>query len=395
MKSLKFQHFFIFLILFFAISCQDNQEVSPTIPKDLQEHLDVSQLGIDLNKTVTFDLKGLDQGLIKIKGKPFANNIDQIEAVPLNSRLSFNYVTTSDPPGIITVIPILGNTHDYLSATNSKTILNIDNLSGWILKRDLNGNFIEGLTFENGVQLGTLEDPSGFPLPINTSSNGSGDEPEDRLHCYEVTTTDWSRTCWYQDGSFIGCDSWSVTGSSTEEQCFTEPDGGGGGSGGGSGLQVNNYEERVYDDPDFNMDCASFQFQEVAGGDYQACGVLGIQYDHISEYPDAQGRMKIEYFAYQINLYFEMPKRRVSGVVISPGLAAEMCAKWVTDSEEEVEDLFEGKPPPMAVTFENKFIDAINSRIIPFGGRCTRTSRYGLVPVNHYQKTAFGYGNCQ
>ncbi len=399
MKSLKFQHFFIFLILFFAISCQDNQEVSPTVSPDLQEQLDIRRLGIDLNKTVTFELKGLDQGLIKIKGKPFANNFDQIEAAPPNARLSFNYVTTTNPPGIITVIPEKSETHNYLSATNGKTVLNIDNLSGWILKRDLNGNFLEGFTLENGVQLGTLEDPSGFPIPITTSSTGPGEEPDDRLFCYEYNVTDYSRTCWYQGASLLGCDNWSVTGTSTEEHCFTEPQtGGGGGSGGGSGGQINNYESHVVDldvtegttipgeVEEDGIDCISFDFRNTSSS-WQEAGIKNIRFRIVHDTPP-QGFWTRKFEITNV-LYFGFPS-----FVNDP---ADKAARAVQRAMNHVFHLYKNQPNVSRYTVTKKLVDQIKHEInsLGVGGR---VDGYGTGSATTVVKSAlyrtFGNGTC-
>jgi len=147
-------------------------------------------------------------------------------------------------------------------------------------------------------------------------------------------------------------------------------------------------------DPDFSSDARSWQYVPVGPDEhYQATGVSGLYYDYITTYKDAQGKIRIEYVRYKFNtLYFEFPRVRADGSVISAMDAARLSAAAKDMAEEQVEMLLGGQPRPATSTLENTFLTELRTMLAPFGARVSLTPNYGPVPVTPYSKTLWGNG---
>ncbi|MGK6353076.1 hypothetical protein [Parapedobacter sp. DT-150] len=180
--------------------------------------------------------------------------------------------------------------------------------------------------------------------------------------------------------------------------------GGGGGSGGGTGSNGEgntsfNGEDGIGEtgaignaDPDLPSNCDSWEYQPVSGGVYQACGVRNLRFDYITEYMEGNN-LKIEYYrgTFTKTLYFEFPRVRANGSIISEKEAARLTAQIKDVAEEILESHVEASPPPKN-TFESnamidRFYNILQSKMAEHGGRVSKTNHYGTSKIKDYSKS--------
>lgn len=143
-----------------------------------------------------------------------------------------------------------------------------------------------------------------------------------------------------------------------------------------------------------SSDARSWQYVPVGPNEhYQATGVSGLYFDYITTYVDGKGKFHLEYVNYKFNtLYFEFPRVRADGTVISAKEAALLSAAAKDLAEEQVEMILGNQPRPMTAILENTMLTELRATLAPFGARVSLTPNYGTVPVNPYGKTLWGNG---
>ena len=148
------------------------------------------------------------------------------------------------------------------------------------------------------------------------------------------------------------------------------------------------------EDPDLTIDCSSFVFIPVGpNGLYQSCGVSNIDIDFFYEAPAPHGygyvKMKTDV------IYFEMPRIREDGTIISSYEASLLSTQAVTYAEEQMEIQFAMSGPfHVLPTLQSAFVVNLNTILIPFGGRATLISNYGVVPIKSAEYWSPGTGPC-
>ncbi|WP_229704718.1 hypothetical protein, partial [Mucilaginibacter phyllosphaerae] len=150
-------------------------------------------------------------------------------------------------------------------------------------------------------------------------------------------------------------------------------------------------------DPDFPSNCASWAYMQVSNGNYQVCGVNDLRFDYITEFQNSQGKLEIDYFRaiYSKTIYFEFPKKRVDGTIITSSEAARLTALAKDNAEEILESQVESSPPPQSNTetqiMLNRYLNILRNQIQSYGGRITTNNNYGTTSVRTYTK---GIGGC-
>jgi len=170
------------------------------------------------------------------------------------------------------------------------------------------------------------------------------------------------------------------------------PSPGGGGGGGGVGGTDTSSEEN---DPDLKSDCGSWKYTPVGpNGNYQACGVSKIDLDYITTYTDTNGKLRVDYIYYKFNvpIFFEFPRIRSNGFVVSSTEAATISANLRDRAEKALEERLGYMANPGGTVIENAYLEILGGLLAPFGGRVSRNSNYGTVPISPLKKGLFGGG---
>jgi hypothetical protein len=153
----------------------------------------------------------------------------------------------------------------------------------------------------------------------------------------------------------------------------------------------------VQPDPDFPSDCASWAYVPVVNGDYQVCGVNDLRFDYITEFQNSQNKLEVDYFrgTFDQTIYFEFPKTRIDGSIITSAEAARLTALAKDNAEDILESQVEASPPPSnnteAMVMLNRFMNILKSQVQNFGGRVTTKNNYNTRSVRNYSK---GIGGC-
>jgi len=153
-------------------------------------------------------------------------------------------------------------------------------------------------------------------------------------------------------------------------------------------------------DPDFPSNCQSWAYTPASIGTYQTCGVTDLRFDWIATHQGADATIYINYVQLKFGktIYFEFPRTRVDGEVISPGLAAMLSATAKDAAEEILESQIESSPPPTSglqtEQLLNRFLNILKTEISYYGGRVTYQNNYQTpaTAVRPYTKTVGGGG---
>lgn len=149
-------------------------------------------------------------------------------------------------------------------------------------------------------------------------------------------------------------------------------------------------------DPDLKSDCNSWQYIPVGpDGDYQSCGVTGIDLDYITSYLGSDGNPHVAYIYYKftVPIYFEFPHKRKDGSIVSSSQAAVISAQLRDEAEKLLEDRLGSRPNPGGTVMENAYLEILRGLLAPFGARVSRTPNYGTVPIKPFKK-GFRGGGC-
>lgn len=207
--------------------------------------------------------------------------------------------------------------------------------------------------------------------------------------------------------------SWYLVDSSEETVCedvwFSDPptypddDGSGGDSSGGEyddESQTDGYGEiNGTQDPDFPSNCASWAYTAASVGTYQTSGVTDMRFDFVTEYQGTDGNLHVDYVIYHFDrtLYFEFPKIRLDGTIISPTEAARLTALAKDAAEEILESQVESSPPPASgaptTLIMNRFLNILKDQISAYGGRVTYKNNYS-TPASAVRPYTKAIGGC-
>ncbi|MGE8431513.1 hypothetical protein [Chryseobacterium joostei] len=234
--------------------------------------------------------------------------------------------------------------------------------------------------------------PSEFDCPSGTKVGGTLPE----VNVYRSYTPWTLPDPWQSDIPLVyDFDAYNAAGGSSGTGTGGSGSGIEGDEGGNIGVEFNG--ER---DPDFNTDCSSFAYEPAAGGDYQVCGVNDLRFDFTSEWVDLKGRIRFDYFkaTFEKTLYFEYPRERENGDMITPREAAIATAKLKDYAEEILESQINNSPPPTnGVELElllRRYMGILSTQMHAIGGRVTLRNNYKTTSIREYSKTAFGVGGC-
>ncbi|NHA07720.1 hypothetical protein G7092_28225 [Mucilaginibacter sp. HC2] len=178
---------------------------------------------------------------------------------------------------------------------------------------------------------------------------------------------------------------------------------GGGSTGSPSGNSSYNSEDGIGQlngqrDPDFPSNCESWGYVPTVLGDYQVCGVTDLRFDFITEW-QANNTLHVDYYrgTFSKVLYFEFPRIRANGEVISAGKAAQLTARAKDAAEEILESQVESSRPPSTNTESQamltRYYNLLKNEIQAYGGRVSYNNNYGTVSVRSYTKSLSG-GSC-
>lgn len=141
------------------------------------------------------------------------------------------------------------------------------------------------------------------------------------------------------------------------------------------------------------IDCNSFNFTELMGGDWQETGVRNIRFRQVI-YDASTGKYYTKSFTIRKTVYFGLPKVKFSGAQMPAGEAASISAAAVQHAMDLVHALYMSNPETPSAAAISQFMSYLQSFMISRGGRADYHGSGVTVPISDAQYTIFGNGDC-
>jgi hypothetical protein len=316
------------------------------------------------------------------------------------------------------------NVNNLIKNHDSNTI---PGFNGAAVRYDLSYRWIDGKIFEDGkfvhdnaiISGKTSLASSGSPIlaPLYLSTLVGDIKGEYKLVPYKYLYKPATRMEGSGSGSGSGLAS-NMGGTLSGVTITAPPSGGGGGSNpggnlppiintgsGGIGTIPNNSASdsdggitvnggKPYD-WDLSSNCQSFKYVPVTSNQaYQVCAVKDMRWDYNTVWQSGTN----QYSAYVVgsftkNLYFEFPRIRANGTVISACDAAKATALAKDQAENILESQIESSPPalsPVQITaLRGRFMRILSAKMEEYGGRVNTTNNYpnAAMTIQSYSKT--------
>jgi RHS repeat-associated protein len=145
-----------------------------------------------------------------------------------------------------------------------------------------------------------------------------------------------------------------------------------------------------------HSDCSSFTFVPVGSGknkNYQSSGEVGVYFNWYTSFKNSSGKTVYGISQYRFNLlFFEFPRiRKGERQIITPGAAATIVSRVIDLVNDDLDNSPLATRDPAVYTTQNELyiLRALQLSMQYLGGRVTKESQYGPVPLNRFNKSYF------